>query len=105
MQEEGMFDEASLLEKLQKIEALHAGATTEGERTATAFAAERIRERLAGWRKLEPDIEMQYSMPDPWKRMLFVALCRRYGLEPYRHARQRESTVCVDAPEMTGISG
>ncbi len=94
-----MFDEAALLDKLRKIEALHAGATTEGEKIAAAFAAERIRERLAAWRKREPDIEMQYSLPDPWKRRLFIALCRRYELEPFRRARQRYSTVCVCAPE------
>lgn len=94
-----MFDEAALLEKLRKIEALHAGATTPGERVAATFAAERIRQRLADWRRLERDIEMQYSLPDPWTRKLFIALCRRYGLEPFRHPRQRSSTVCVRAPE------
>lgn len=94
-----VFDEATLLDKLRKIEALHAGASTDGERLAAAFAAERIRERLAAWRTREADIEMGYSLPDPWKRMLFLALCRRYGLEPYRRARQRYSTVCVRAPE------
>ena len=36
-----MFDEAALLEKLRKIEALHAGAATEGERAAAAQAAQR----------------------------------------------------------------
>lgn len=94
-----VFDEAALLDKLQKIEALHAGTTSEGERIAAVFAADRIRERLAAWRAREPDLEMQYSIHDPWERMLFVALCRRYGLEPYRHARQRRSTVCVRAPK------
>jgi len=93
-----VFDEAALVDKLQKIEALHAGATTDGERVAAAFAAERIRQRLADWRRLEPDIEMQYSLHDRWSRALFIALCRRYGLEPFRHARQRQSTVCVRAP-------
>ena len=93
-----VFDEAALLDKLRKIEALHAGATTDGERVAAAFAADRIRRRLADWRKLERDVEMQYSLHDPWGRSLFIALCRRYGLEPYRHARQRRSTLCVKAP-------
>ena len=46
-----VFDEATLLDKLRKIEALHAGATTDGERVAAAFAADRIRQRLADWRK------------------------------------------------------
>ena len=37
-------------------------------------------------------------MPDPWQRRLFSALCRRYGLEPYRYKRQRYTTVVVRAP-------
>jgi hypothetical protein len=94
-----MFDEDALLDKLRKIEALHAGTTSEGEKVAAAFAAERIRQRLADWRAREPDVVRQYSIHDPWSRKLFVALCRRYGLEPYRYPRQRDSTLCVRAPE------
>ena len=37
-------------------------------------------------------------MPDQWSRKLFVALCRRYGLKPYRYRRQRYTTVLVRAP-------
>lgn len=94
-----MLDEAALLDKLQKIEALHSGATTEGERLAAGLAADRIRERLAVCRAQSPDIEATYTLPDPWGRMLFIALCRRYGLKPYRRYRQRHTTVCVRAPE------
>ncbi len=39
--------EGTLLEKLRKIEALHAGTKVEGEREAARRAAERIRARLA----------------------------------------------------------
>ncbi|TAK27007.1 MAG: hypothetical protein EPO40_18695 [Myxococcaceae bacterium] len=41
---------------------------------------------------------MSYSLHDPWKRKLFVAVCRRYGLAPYREPGQRRSTVLVLAP-------
>jgi hypothetical protein len=92
-------DEAALQEKLRKIEALHAGATSAGEREATRLAAERIRARLAEVRASEPDVEVAYSLPDVWSRKLFLALCRRYGLRPYRKYRQRHSTVQVSAPE------
>ena len=91
-------DEATLQEKLRKIEALHAGTTSDGEREATRLAAERIRGRLAELRTREPDVELMYTLPDPWTRKLFVALCRRYGLKPYRRYRQRYSTVLVIAP-------
>jgi hypothetical protein len=38
-------------------------------------------------------------MPDQWQRRLFSALCRRYGLEPYRYKGQRHTTVMVRAPQ------
>ena len=38
------------------------------------------------------------TRPDPWKRRLFVALCRRYGLKPYREPGRRHSTVQLRAP-------
>ena len=33
-----------------------------------------------------------------WSRQLFVALCRRYGLRPYRYPRQKRTTVMLRAP-------
>lgn len=91
--------EGTLLERLRKIEALHAGTTVAGEREAARRAAERIRARLAELRAREPDEVLVYSLQDPWKRKLFVALCRRYGLSPYREHGQRYSTVQVRAPK------
>jgi len=94
-----MMLEGTLLEKLRKIEALHAGTTVDGEREAARRAAERIRARLAELREREQDEVLVYSLPDPWKRKLFVALCRRYGLTPYREPGRRYSTVLVRAPK------
>ena len=91
-------DEAALQDKLRKIEALHAGTTSDGEREAARLAAERIRARLAEVRAREPDVELVYTLPDPWTRKLFLALCRRYGLKPFRRFRQRYTTVQVVAP-------
>lgn len=91
--------EGTLLEKLRKIEALHEGTTVDGEREAARRAAERIRARLAELRGREQDEELLYSLPVPWKRKLFVALCRRYGLKPYRERGRRYSTVIVRAPK------
>lgn len=90
--------EATLLEKLRKIEALHAGTNVDGEREAAKRAAERIRARITELRGQEKDIELCYSLPDPWKRKLFVALCRRYGLKPFRERGRRRSTIQVRAP-------
>ena len=46
--------EARLRERLQKVEALHAGATTPGERAAAAEARTRLLERLQGLRRDDP---------------------------------------------------
>ena len=64
--------EGTLLEKLRKIEALHAGTKVDGEREAARRAAERIRARIAELRGREQDVELLYRLPDPWKRQLFV---------------------------------
>lgn len=37
-------------------------------------------------------------MPDSWAVQLFLALCRRYGIRPYRYPRQRRTTIMVRAP-------
>src|SRR3984957_21304524 len=61
----------------------------DGRRTARWEAAlERVRARLGELSRQDPSIEMQFSMPDQWSRHLFLALCRRYGLKPYRYYRQ-----------------
>ncbi|HUL08918.1 MAG TPA: hypothetical protein VLV76_21490 [Candidatus Acidoferrum sp.] len=94
-----MAGEAELREKLRKIEALFAGAATAGERAAAGAAAERIRARLRESEGRERPIEVRFSLPDPWSRRLFVALCRRYGLRPYRHARMHRQSVVVRVPQ------
>ena len=94
-----MFDELALREKLQKIEALFAGAATTGERVAAEAALERVRARLAELERRDTPIEMQFSLPDQWSRQLFLALCRRYGLKPYRLYRQRLTTVMLRVPK------
>ena len=70
-----------------------------GQRRAAAEAArERLRLRLADLERRDPAIEMQFSLPDPWSRRLFLALCRHNGLKPYRYRRQRTTTVMVRLP-------
>jgi hypothetical protein len=91
--------EQELRQKLRKIAALFEGATTAGERDAAAAALNRIRAALSAAEKTERTIEMTFRLPDRWNRRLFLALCRRYGLRPYRYPRQRYSTVVLRAPE------
>jgi len=94
-----MSSEAELKEKLRKIEALFAGATIAGEKGAAGAAAERIRAQLKEVEAREPPIEVQFSLPDPWSRRLFVALCRRYGLRVYRYPRMKRQTLILNAPK------
>ena len=93
-----MTTEEQFRDKLRKITALFEGAGTAGERQAAAAAIERIRQALHAAAKTRPVPETQFSMADQWQRRLFSALCRRYGLEPYRYKGQRYTTVIVRAP-------
>jgi len=93
-----MTTEQELRQKLHKITALFEGATTVGERDAAAAAIDRVRKALAAAEQVEPPVETQFKLVDRWNRRLFTALCRRYGLKPYRYPRQRYSTVTVRAP-------
>jgi len=94
-----IFDEKALLEKLRKIEALHSGATTAGERDAAANAMRSIQLRLKLAEKEQAPVEYKFTMGDHWSRKLFVALARRYGLKPYRYRRQRSTTVMLRVPK------
>jgi len=92
-------DESILIKKLLKIEALFAGATTDGERIAAERARIRILNRLKNLAQEDPPIEYRFSMRDKWSKKVFLALLRRYGLKPYRYYRQRYTTVMVKAPQ------
>jgi len=103
--------EEQLRERLRKIAALFEGAKTQGEREAAAAAMARVKESLDAMRPAgagasagrdqrryfyeEPVVELQFSLPDRWQRMLLSALCRRYGLTPFRYRRQRKTTLML----------
>lgn len=107
--------EADLREKLRKIRALFEGAATPCERQAAEAAMERLQRALndAGpsqqqnrqhWEppynplpktRAEKPVEWQVTLVDRWQRRLFMALCRQYGLNPYRYKRQRHTTVMI----------
>ena len=93
-----MNSEDRLREKLRKIEALYAGATTAGEKAAAGAAADRIRGQFETASKNEKAEEFKFSIPDPWSRQLFIALCRRYGVRPFRYSRMHRQTVIIKAP-------
>ena len=93
--------EQQLRERLRKIATLFDGAKTTGERDAAAAALLRVQESLESIKPQsnptysEPLVEMQFSLADQWQRRLFVALCRRYQLTPFRYRRQRHTTLML----------
>jgi hypothetical protein len=93
-----MINEEQLRQKLRKIEALFAGAGTQGERSAADAARTRIKEKLAQAERTVHPVEYTFTLQNRWSRQLFLALCRRYALSPYRYARQRYTTVMLRAP-------
>ena len=94
-----MFDNIQqLIDTLLKVEALHAGATTPGERDAAGAAIERIKKKLAEFVESDPPIETQCRFSNHWSKQLFCALAKRYDLQPYRYYRQRYTTVMIRVP-------
>jgi len=92
-----MADDRDIREKLAKLEALFARGATAGERAAAGAARDRLQAKLAlaADDGDEPETELQYSLPDVWSVRIFVALCRKNGIRPYRYPRQRRTTVMV----------
>jgi len=93
-----VFTESEILEKLRKIEALYAGAATEGEREAAGAARDRIQSRLRIAEGTEPAEEWRFAIENAWSRRLLISLARRYGLSPYRRRGQRRTSVMISAP-------
>ncbi len=90
--------EDQLRERLKKVEALlfwrdHGRRTRRGGGGAGAAEGEARRgrpERSAD--------QNEVHGAGPMVVRLFIALCRRYGLKPYRYPRQRRTTIMVKAP-------
>jgi len=92
------FGEDALRDRLAKLENLFRRAGTGGERAAAGAAIDRLKDRLQAEHG-DPAIELKLSLPDVWSVRLFVAVCRKHELRPYRYPRQRRTTVMVRTPE------
>ncbi len=98
-----MTDEQQIRDKLTKIKALFAGATTPGERVAAQAAIERLQQRIDGvppgktqsTPDADPPVEFRFSLRNTWSLRLFLALCRSKGFKPYRYPRMRRTSVCI----------
>ena len=79
-----------IADKIRKIEALIAGAKSDGERQAAELAKQRFQKKITD-QPMEYTVRVQSS----WKKKLFVAICSKHGLQTYRYARQKYTTTML----------
>ena len=79
-----------IADKIRKIEALIAGAKSDGERQAAEFAKQRLQEKITA----QP-LEYTVRLHSRWEKKLFVAICSKHGLRTYRYMRQKYTTAMV----------
>ena len=87
-----------LLDKIRKVEALIEGAKTEGEKKAGISARNRLDKRRLEELGSETKEYALYTQ-DNWHKKLLLAICRKYGIRPYRYKRQKYTTVMVNINE------
>jgi hypothetical protein len=80
----------NIADKIRKIEALIAGAKSDGERQAAEFAKQRLQEKV-----IAQPIEYTVRLESPWKKKLFIAICSKHGFQTYRYVRQKYTTTMV----------
>ncbi|MEA3443462.1 MAG: hypothetical protein U9R19_01905 [Bacteroidota bacterium] len=88
-----------ILEKIKKIEALILGASTDGEKNAAELAKQRILDKYQGIENIRNAKEFKLMTADSWHHKLLLAICRKYGVKPYRYHRQKLSTVMIKVNE------
>ncbi|MEQ8238735.1 MAG: hypothetical protein RIA69_05955 [Cyclobacteriaceae bacterium] len=89
----------SLLNKISKIEALILGASTNGEKNAALSAKERILNKHPHLEIHREPKEYSLQTSGEWNKKLLIAICRKYGVKPYRYKRQKYTTVMVNINE------
>jgi hypothetical protein len=83
-----------IADKIRKIEALIAGAKSDGERHAAEFAKQRLQEKV-----IAQPIEYTVRLHSRWEKKLFVAICKKHTIQTYRYARQKYTTAMVRVAE------
>ena len=84
-------DVSAFVEELREVDRRHAPA---GEASRAAYA-----KQLADWRLKEADGEEVCTTGDATSAWLFLWLCARYGIRPFRRPRQKPTTFCIRAPK------
>ncbi|MDQ7009387.1 MAG: hypothetical protein Q9M94_03800 [Candidatus Gracilibacteria bacterium] len=89
----------NILDRIKKVEALIDGAKSDGEKNAAIAAKERILKKYPEIDIKNNIVEYTIKTADSWHKKLFVAICRKYDIEPYRYYRQRYTTVMIKVNE------
>ena len=89
----------NLLDRIKKIEALISGASTDGEKNAAVTAKARILKKYPELEIHRNPVEYRLSTNSAWNKKLLLAICRKYGVKPYRYHRQKYTTVMVNINE------
>ncbi len=102
-----------LIQRFRNVQALYAGASTDGEREAAASACSRLLARIeedqpeptgpdgssARFAERLP-LFVQLRPSDLRSYPLLLAMLRRYGLKPVRLVKRRFVAVCADSKEV-----
>jgi hypothetical protein len=79
-----------IADKIRKIEALIAGAKSDGERQAAKFAKARLQKKVVA-----KPVEFAVRLRSLWEKKLFTAICNKHGLRTYRFKGQKHTTAMV----------
>ena len=93
-----MTTESQTIETLGQIERHFAGASIAGKPDPDKAAMESIRNALREAEAREGSVELRLSLSDPMTMKLFLAVCRRYGIQPYQRQGQHRTTVMLKIP-------
>lgn len=90
-------DREALLRGLREAEERMAvgWAGARGQRDAAAALREVLEKERSGPHE---SVEVTVRLHERHMRLVFMTLCRRYGLEPYREPRQRRTSFNLKAP-------
>ena len=78
----------NILERIKKVEALISWAKSDWEKNAAMAAKERIFKKYPELDIKNNIVEYTIKTQDSWHKKLFVAICRKYNIKPYRYYRQ-----------------
>ena len=86
----------NILERIKKVEALIAWATSKWEKNAAEATKKRILEKYPQIEILKDITEIKITSLEKSDKKLLKAISRKYWLEPYRYYRQKYSTLIIN---------